>query len=127
MWTRHNPPTLQAPRGFSHGVEVSGAQRLLFVSGQVGQDAAGAIAEGVEAQTGQALENLTAVLAAAGMAMADVAKLTVFLTDPADLAGFSKGARAHLPNPPVAITLVYVKALIDPALKVEIEAIAAKG
>ena len=53
---------------------------LLFVSGQLGL-LDGALVDGVEAQTEQALVNLQAVLADNGAAIADVAKCTVFMTD----------------------------------------------
>ena len=53
---------------------------LLFVSGQLGL-LDGALVEGVEAQTKQALVNLQAVLADNGATIADVAKCTVFMTD----------------------------------------------
>ena len=59
----------------------------LYCSGQLGLDpATGALADGVEAQARQALENLGAVLAAAGMGYADVVKTTVFLADIGDFA-----------------------------------------
>ena len=58
---------------------------LVYTSGQIGLvPATGVLAEGVEAQAEQALQNIQAVLAAAGCTMADVIKTTVFLADIAD-------------------------------------------
>ena len=58
------------------------AGNTLYTSGQLGLvPATGALPEGVEAQARQALDNLGAVLQAAGMDFADVTKTTVFLTD----------------------------------------------
>lgn len=63
------------------------AGNTLYTSGQLGLvPATGALPEGVEAQARQALDNLGAVLQAAGMDFADVTKTTVFLTDINDFA-----------------------------------------
>lgn len=124
---RHlNPEGIAAPGPYSHGVEASSIQRMLFVSGQVGVRPDGSLAEGISEQTSVAAKNLTAVLADAGMTTSDVVKFTIFLTDESLLEGFMEAGAALLPTPPPATTLVYVKALAAPALLVEIEAIAVK-
>lgn len=83
MTTLHaeNAPAAVGP--YSHAVRAGG---FLFCSGQVGfEPATGQFAStDVAGQTRQALANVRAVLAAAGLALADVAKTTVFLTDMAD-------------------------------------------
>jgi 2-iminobutanoate/2-iminopropanoate deaminase len=53
----------------------------IVCAGQVGIDAAGRLAEGVEEQAQQVLANIRAVLADCGASMSDVAKATVFVTD----------------------------------------------
>jgi 2-iminobutanoate/2-iminopropanoate deaminase len=58
----------------------------VVLAGQVGLDAEGRIAEGVEAQARQLLRNVEAVLGDCGASMSDVAKTTVFVTDLADFA-----------------------------------------
>jgi enamine deaminase RidA (YjgF/YER057c/UK114 family) len=77
-----NPPELAAPRGFNHGILVSGG-RLLFLAGQDASDAAGHIvAPGhLVAQLDQVLRNLQAVVEAAGGTLQDVIKLTIFVRD----------------------------------------------
>ncbi|MFL5386730.1 MAG: RidA family protein [Longimicrobiaceae bacterium] len=61
---------------------VLGAGGAVYLSGQVGQDpATGKLAEGVAAQTEQALRNLQAVLAAAGKTLDDVVRVGVYLAD----------------------------------------------
>jgi enamine deaminase RidA (YjgF/YER057c/UK114 family) len=120
-----NPATVPSSPFYSQGVEVSGAGRLVFVSGQVGIGADGAPADGVEAQATQAVANLHAVLAEAGLAPTDLVKLTIYLTDPADVGPFMAAAGASLPQPPPATTLLLVAGLADPSLRVEIEAVAA--
>ena len=75
-----NPTTLAAPRGYTHGILVTGG-RLLFLGGQDASDAAGRIV-GVGdllVQFEQALKNLDAVVRDAGGTMTDIMKLNVFV------------------------------------------------
>src|SRR5216683_4613903 len=75
-----NPLTLARPRGFSHGVLVTGG-RLLFLAGQTASDAEGRIvAPGdLVAQYEQVLRNLKAVVEAAGGKMQDIVKINIFV------------------------------------------------
>jgi enamine deaminase RidA (YjgF/YER057c/UK114 family) len=77
-----NPPALAAPKGFNHGILVSGG-KLLFLAGQDASDGVGQIvAPGdLVAQTEQVLRNLRAVVEAAGGGMQDIVKLNVFVAD----------------------------------------------
>ena len=77
-----NPTELAPPRGFNHGILTSGG-RLLFLAGQDASDASGRIvAPGdLPAQFEQVLRNLRAVVEAAGGAMQDIVKLSVFVAD----------------------------------------------
>jgi len=77
---RVNPPTLAAPSGFSHAVVATGT--TVFLAGQTGMDASGAIVPGgVVAQFEQALANLLEALAAGGGSPADLASLTIYIVD----------------------------------------------
>ena len=77
---RVNPPTLAAPSGFSHAVVATGT--TVFLAGQTGMDASGAIVPGgVVAQFEQALTNLLEALAAAGGSPTDLASLTIYIVD----------------------------------------------
>lgn len=67
---------------------------------------------------------IATALEAAELGMADLAKITAFLTDEADLADYRAAVARWLPAPPPASSLVFVRALILPALRVEVEAIA---
>jgi enamine deaminase RidA (YjgF/YER057c/UK114 family) len=75
-----NPAHLASPRGFSHGILVTGG-RLLFLAGQDASDAQGRIvAPGdLVAQLEQVLRNLGAVVEAAGGSMTDIVKLNIFV------------------------------------------------
>ena len=76
------PPSLVAPRGFSHGVITTGG-RTLWLGGQDASDATGRIAApgDLPAQLDQALHNLHAVVHEAGGQMTDIVKLTIFVRD----------------------------------------------
>jgi 2-iminobutanoate/2-iminopropanoate deaminase len=54
---------------------------LVYTAGQIGADANGTVADGIEAQTRQALENLRLCLEAAGCGLGDVMKVNAYLTD----------------------------------------------
>lgn len=127
--TRSIVRTSQAPAAigpYSQAVVVTvGNQRMVFCSGQIALDpATGAVIEGdVAAQTRQVLDNLGAVLAAAGAQFADVVKTTVWLADMADFAVVNAiyGERfAH--DPPARATVA--AAGLPRNVRVEIEAIA---
>jgi 2-iminobutanoate/2-iminopropanoate deaminase len=122
----HNPATVHAAPNYSHGIEVPPNARWLYISGQVGAGRDGKVLEGIEAQTRQALENLKAILAAAGMGLADVVKMTTYLIDEEDLDGMRKIRAQQLGEHRPASTLVIARRLAQPGYLVEIEAIAAK-
>jgi enamine deaminase RidA (YjgF/YER057c/UK114 family) len=124
---RHNPvPILPAYEAvFAHGVEVAAGARTLFVSGQVGVDRDGrTVAGGFEPQCAQAIANVAAVLGSAGMTLADIVKITVYLTRREDIPRLRDMRAAHLAVAP-AVTMVLVAGLHDPEWLVEIEAVAA--
>ncbi|NBI66244.1 RidA family protein [Pseudoflavonifractor sp. 60] len=102
------------------------AGNTLYTSGQLGLiPATGELAQGVEAQATQALENLKAVLAAAGMDMADVVKTTVFLADMNDFAAINTIYAQYFTGEAPARSCVQVAALPKGGL-FEIEAVAVK-
>lgn len=98
---------------------------LLFVSGQVPIDpSTGAIVEGdIKAQAQQSLNNLKAILNAAGTNMGAVVKTTVFLADMIDFAAMNEVYAQFFQEPFPARSAVQVARLPKDA-KVEIEAIA---
>ena len=102
------------------------AGNTLFTSGQLGLiPATGELPRGVEAQATQALDNLMAVLAAAGMGAEDVVKTTVFLADMNDFAAINAIYAKYFPGEAPARSCVQVAALPKAAL-FEIEAVAVK-
>ena len=85
----------------------------MFLSGQIGLDAAtGKLVEGdVSAQARQSLENLKAVLEAAGLSFAHVVKTTIFLTDMADFAAVNEVYKGYVAEPYPARSTIAVAAL----------------
>jgi 2-iminobutanoate/2-iminopropanoate deaminase len=114
------------PEPISHYTDAVRAGDLLFVSGCVPVDSEGKLVGGgdVVAQTRQALENVGRVLEAAGMTFADVAKVTVYLTDIDDRPRINPVRREFFGEIRPASTLVEVSRLAIPGAKVEIEAVA---
>ena len=127
MELRHlSPPDIRPPFGrYHHVVEVNGATRLLFLSGQLGIRPDGSVPEHAAAQAEQAFANIDACLAAAGCTRAQIVRLSVFLTEAEYRQDYMRVRDAWVAAPPPASTLLIVKALALPACKIEIEAVAA--
>lgn len=113
--------------GQSH-VPLSPAVRagdFIYISGQVPVGADGTvIIGGIEAQTKQVMENITAALKLAGAELADVVKTFVILEDAREFAAFNKTYASYFPENPPARTTIESRLMID--IKIEIEAIAYK-
>jgi len=122
-----NPPSLVPPRGYSHGMKGSG--ELLFVAGQVGWDGEGRMvsADFVE-QFAQALDNVLAVVAAAGGGPASLARLVLYVTDKreyrARLRELGDAYRRRMGRHFPAMALVEVRGLLEDDARIEIEATA---
>ena len=116
--------TDKAPAAIGPYSQAIAAGRLLYTSGQIPIDPHSGVIEsaGIEEQTEQALQNLRAVLEAAGSDLSHVVKTTCFLQRISDFAAFNAVYEKHFPGKP-ARSCVEVSALPKGAL-VEIEAIA---
>ena len=109
---------------YSQGIIAGG---FLFTAGQIALDPAGQIVEGdVVAQTRRVLQNLEAVLAAAGASWKDVVKTTVFLTDMKDFPRMNEVYSAVMGDARPARSTVQVAGLPRGVL-VEIELVAHLG
>jgi enamine deaminase RidA (YjgF/YER057c/UK114 family) len=125
-----SPPGWPAPVGYANGALVRGA--TLFVAGQVGWNERREFeSDDLTEQFAQALDNVLAVVRAAGGAPDDIARMTIYVTD---LDAYRKSTRAigaawrarfgkHFP----AMALVGVAGLVERRALVEIEAVAALG
>ena len=117
------PDAPPAAAAYSQAVEVLGATRTLYVSGQIGVDAAGATPADAIEQNRLAWSNLTAQLRAAGMTLDNLVRYTTILPDVADLAAARSVRAEYLGDRRPASTLI-VAGLANPAWKVEIEGVA---
>ena len=121
-----NPPGTErayAAFQFSQAVKVG---ETVHVSGQVGYGENG-IPESKEEQCRLAFRNLKTVLASAGATMADIVSLTSYHTDPSDFESFKKAQREFITDNFPAHTAIGVVALLMPAFKCEIAAVAVIG
>jgi 2-iminobutanoate/2-iminopropanoate deaminase len=122
--TAHAPAAI-GPYSQAVVVPVGDGKRMVFCSGQIALDpVTGALVEGdVVAQTRQVLENLGAVLAAAGAGFANVVRTTIFLADMGDFAAVNALYGERFPADPPARATVQAARLPRDA-RVEIDAIA---
>jgi 2-iminobutanoate/2-iminopropanoate deaminase len=119
-----NAADAPAPAGqYTQAVEVTGASRILYLSGQVGVAADGSIPEDAEAQSALAWRNLQAQLRAAGMEIENLVKITTIVCDQGDATAVRAGRATVLGTHRPASTLI-VGGLSNPAWKVEVEGIA---
>ena len=115
------PPGGRASATLSPGIRVGD---LLFVSGQLGTSRETPDST-IAGQTHRALDNVKAVVEAAGSSMANVVKCTVFLVDVRDFAAMNQAYVQFFPKEPPTRSTVAVAALVSPDAKIEIECIAA--
>ena len=127
---RHDPATVRAiePRYreiYTHAVETRPAGgRQLYVSGQVGIRPSGEVEATFGDQCRRALENVEALLTAAGMSTEHIVKATYFLTRREDLPELAAIRAERWGGVRPAVTTLVVSALAAPELLVEVEVIA---
>ncbi len=125
-----NPEGTLPPKGYSNGALVSGP--TLFVAGQIGWNAQCVFeTDDLAEQFAQALDNVLAVVRAAGGGPTDLAKMTVYVTDldayRGSLKAIGQAWRTRLGKHFPAMALVGVAGLVEKRAKIEIEAVAVIG
>lgn len=124
---RINPAGIAGPFAtYAHGVEVEAGARLLFGAGQAGVAPDGSVPESIEDQARLVWSNMKAVLAEAGMGIADIVQLNMLLVDRQDREGATAVRDDELGLHRPASTLMYISGLANPAWKIEIDFIAAR-
>lgn len=120
--------TPSAPAAIGPYSQAVQAGDLIFTSGQIPLDpATGALVEGdVATQTRRVLDNLAAVLAAAGASFADVVKTTIYLIDMGDFAAVNAVYGERFLGAPPARSTVAVARLPKDA-RIEIDMVAVRG
>jgi 2-iminobutanoate/2-iminopropanoate deaminase len=119
-----NAPDAYLPvAAYTQAIEVSGATRTLYTSGQIGQRMDGTMPDDIAEQSRVTWQNLEAQLKAAGMTLDNLVKITTILPNHGDLAAAREGRGKALGNRKPASTLI-IGGLANPAWKIEIEGIA---
>ena len=110
--------------GYSQGALIEGADRLLFISGQIPEQLDGSIPSGFEAQARQVWSNIVAQLDAADMAIANLVKVTTFLSS-REYADINSQVRQEFLGHHTPALTVIIAEIFDEQWLLEIEAIAA--
>jgi enamine deaminase RidA (YjgF/YER057c/UK114 family) len=120
-----NPQDVHQPLGsYSHQLEISGNERVLVLSGQVGMREDGTVPDDPLEQMDLAFENIFRNLRAANMDVKDILKLTYYLVGEVDTAKRRELVISKLQGHKPCSTLLFVAGLASPIYKVEIEALA---
>jgi 2-iminobutanoate/2-iminopropanoate deaminase len=120
VFTKHSPTPIGP---FSQAIKAQGVH--LYVSGSIGMQDGQIVQGGIKAQAVQALDNIKAVLEAAGYGFADVVKVNVYLHDMNDFVAMNEVYANYFPSPEPARTTVQVSRLPKDAL-VEFDMVAVK-
>ena len=121
-----SPATIRPPFArYSHGIEVPPGHRLVVCSGQVGIAADERIPEDAGEQAELCFANISAILAEAGLTLADVVRINAYVTDRTYLRPYMAVRDRLVGEPPPASTLMIVSGFARPEFKVEVEVIAA--
>lgn len=110
---------------YAQAIAVDPAQKLVFVSGQVGADAAGIIAALPQQQHENAWKNVLAILAAEGMDHRNIVDAHVYITDAAHIGIYREVRDRILQGHRCAATLLIVAGLAHPAMVMEVSVTAA--
>jgi enamine deaminase RidA (YjgF/YER057c/UK114 family) len=121
-----HPDTIRPPFArYSHAIEVAAGARLVFVSGQLGVNPDDTVPPTVEEQTERCFANLAAILAEAGLGLADIVRIDAFVTAREHMKGYMSVRDRLVGDPPPASTLMIVAGFTRPELLVEVEVVAA--
>jgi enamine deaminase RidA (YjgF/YER057c/UK114 family) len=121
-----SPASIRAPLArYSHGFAVPAGHRLVITAGQLGIDPDGRIPGDSEGQADLCFANIAAILAEDRMTMANVVRLSVYVTAREHMDGYRRSRDRQFPGTPPATTLIVVAGLVRPEFLIEIEAIAA--
>lgn len=98
---------------------------MAFVSGQLGIDRDDRIPDTSEAQADICFANIAAILAEDGMTMANIVRLSVYVTAREHMDGYRRSRDRQFSGTPPTSTLIVAAGLVRPEFVIEIEAIAA--
>jgi enamine deaminase RidA (YjgF/YER057c/UK114 family) len=118
------PDAPQPLGGYVQAMEVTGATRTLYISGQIPQAADGSVPERFGDQARLVWENVIAQLHAADMTLDNLIKVTIFLSDRKYTADYRKVRQEVLQGRQIGLTTI-ITGIFDEKWLLEIEAIAA--
>ena len=118
------PDAPQPVGGYAQSMEVTGASRLLFISGQIPADTQGHVPEDFEAQARLCWKNVIAQLNAADMTLDNLVQVRIFLSDRKYTADYRKVRIEVLEGRQVGLTTI-ITGIFDEKWLLEIEAVAA--
>jgi 2-iminobutanoate/2-iminopropanoate deaminase len=118
------PDAPQPVGGYAQAVEVTGASRILYVSGQIPAAVDGSVPESFEDQARLCWANVIAQLHAASMTLDNLVKVTIFLSDRKYTADYRKVRIEVLEGRQIGLTTI-ITGIFDEKWLLEIEAIAA--
>jgi enamine deaminase RidA (YjgF/YER057c/UK114 family) len=124
-----NPESLGVPSGYSNGLIADAGGKLLFIAGQIAWNAKQQIvSDDFVQQFDKALENVIAVVSAAGGKPDQIVRLVIYVTNKLEYRAKTRDVgecyRKHMGKHFPAMVLVQVAGLLDDAAKVEIEGMA---
>ena len=121
-----SPSTIRPPLArYSHGIAVPAGYRLVITAGQLGIGLDERIPADSEGQADICFANIAAILAEDGMTMANVIRLSVYVTAREHMEGYRRSRDRQFSGTPPTTTLIMVAGLVRPEFLIEIEAIAA--
>ena len=126
----HNPSSVRTVEAqyrdiYSHAVETNlGLARQLHISGQLGIDPSGKLEATFSAQCRRALQNVEALLEAAGMTKDHIVRVVYYVTRREDLAALNATRAERWSGVRPAVTTVLVAGLVAPEFLVEVEVLA---
>ena len=127
MFERLAPPSLHPPFArYAHGVAIPADARAVFCSGQLGIAPDGTVPPDVERQAALCFDAIAAILAEAGLGLADIVRVNAYVTAREHMAGYMAVRDRVVASPPPASTLMIVGGFTRPEFLVEIEVVAAK-
>lgn len=123
----HNPPALGAPLGaYAQVLEIPAGASLVFLSGQTPILEDGSVPEGFDAQAERVWERIAIALAAVGLDCRHICRVVTYLVDPADAPAHARVRARYLGAARPASTGLVVRALFQPAYRLEVEVTAAR-
>ncbi len=93
---------------------------LLFVSGQLGMKDGALVSGGIQAQTAQAIDNIEAILTAAGSNLEKVARVNIFIADFSLLGEMNQIYGPRFPHRPAKTTVEIARLDKDAAIEIEV-------